>query len=104
MIQLRNDSHKDSFIGILGFKTVVFKPTAGTYNSYKKLDSIIVQTLPFTGGWTFAKLAKRGGNSIFFLNKGRDRKKGWDGVIRGGGEIKKIYKTSLKETQTLKAY
>ena len=48
----------------------------------------------------FLKIAQKEGDSIFF-NKGRDRKKAWDGVI------KKIYKTfsfSLKETQTLKAY
>ena len=29
------------------------------------------------GGWTFLKKN---------FNKGRDRKKGWDGVIRGGGD------------------
>ena len=37
------------------------------------------------GGWTFSKSAKRSGDSIFFFNKGRDRKKGRDGVIRGRG-------------------
>ena len=51
-------------------------------------------------------MAKGGGERVqFFLNKGRDRKMGWDGIIRDG--IKKIYKTfsiSLKETQTFKAY
>ena len=56
----------------------------------------------------FLKIAQKEGDSIFF-NKGRDRKKVWDGVIRGGGAggLKKIYKTfsiSLKETETLKAY
>ena len=48
----------------------------------------------------------KGGKSNFLFNKGRDRKKGWDGVKKGGG-IKNIYKTfsiSLKETQTSKAY
>ena len=53
----------------------------------------------------FIKIGQKGGIQFFF-NKGRDRKKGRDGVIRGGG-IKKIYKTfliSLKETQTFKAY
>ena len=51
--------------------------------------------------------AKKGGGFNFF-NKGRNIKKGWDGVIRGGGGgVKKMYKTfliSLKETQTFKAY
>ena len=50
-------------------------------------------------------MVKRGGIQFFF-NKGRDRKKRWDGVIMGGG-IKKIYKTfaiSLKETQTFKTH
>ena len=52
----------------------------------------------------FLKIGQKGGDSIF-LNKGRDRKKGWNDVIKGG--IKKIYKTFsifLKETQTFKAY
>ena len=36
-------------------------------------------------GWTFSKLVKRGGGSIFFFNKGRDRKKWLDGVITARG-------------------
>ena len=36
------------------------------------------------GGWTFSKLAKRMGFNFF--NKGSDRKKGWDDVIRGDKE------------------
>ena len=35
------------------------------------------------GGWTFSKLAKMG-EIRFLFNMGRDRKKGWDGVIRRG--------------------
>ena len=35
------------------------------------------------GGWTFSKLAKKGEGIQFLFNKGRDRKKGWDGIIRG---------------------
>ena len=37
------------------------------------------------GRWSFSILAKTGGFNLFF-NKGRDRKKGWDGVIRGDEE------------------
>ena len=48
------------------------------------------------------------GEGFNFFNKGKDSKKGWDGVIKGRGEgIKKICKTfsiSLKDTQTFKAY
>ena len=81
----------------------------------------IIRTPPFlkegggggAGGWTFLKLAKRGGFN-FDLIRERIEKRGWDGVIRmkrgvggRGGGIKKIYKTfsiSIKETQTFKAY
>ena len=68
----------------------------------------IVRTPPFLKGvMDFLRIGQKGGgDSIFFFNKGRDRKKGWDGVIRGEG-VKKIYKTfsiSLKETQSFKAY
>ena len=55
-------------------------------------------------GMDFLKIGQRGGFNFFF-DKRRDRKKGWDGVIRG--RIKKIYKTfsiSQKETQSFKAY
>ena len=56
-------------------------------------------------GVDFFRIGQKGG--FIFFNKGRNRNKGWDGIIRGGGGIKKIYKTfsiSLKETQTFRAY
>ena len=34
----------------------------------------------------FLKIGQKGGDSIFFFNKGRDRKKRWDSVIGGWGE------------------
>ena len=40
----------------------------------------------FLKGWMdFLKIGQKGGGFNFFFNKGRDRKKGWDGVIRMGG-------------------
>ena len=44
------------------------------------------------------------GERFNFFNKGRDRKKGWDGVIGGRKKTYKTFSISLKETQTLKAY
>ena len=31
-----------------------------------------------------------GGIQSFFFYKGRDRKKGWNGIIRGGGDKKNL--------------
>ena len=79
-------------------------------------DQLVKHIMPYHSSTPPPSFFFKGGNGLpqnwakggieFFLNKGKDRKRGWVGVIRGGGmkKIYKIFSISSNETQTFKAY